>query len=219
MVNVVGVAVATAAIVAFIAVVIAVVIACCCCCRWYRWCFNCCCFLLWKYKGGAFLLEMTLETRLHHTNEMMCLTEQCYILSRDWCSREEFEWFNIDRNFNPHNPTASPQTIQGDKKSSVEKPAEKWSMSINDEKNQKDSLGPVWLFPSRLSSSLPLSCFCCCLSFLFYLTKTLSVESVRLFVCLFVFHRLSSIDEYIFQILFLIKSHVESWLTDLDTAQ
>ena len=49
----------------------------------------------------------------------------------------------------------------------------------------------------------PLLCFflvfIVCLSFMFYLTKTLSVESVRLYFS----HRLSSIGEYIFQVVFL----------------
>ena len=42
--------------------------------------------------------------------------------------------------------------------------------------------------PSCLSSSLHLSSFCCCLSVFFYLTKTLSVESARLFFSSFVVH-------------------------------
>ena len=54
--------------------------------------------------------------------------------------------------------------------------------------------------PSRLFSSLLLSPFCCCLSFFFYLTKTLSVESARLYSS----RRLSSIGEYILQVLFLV---------------
>ena len=58
---------------------------------------------------------------------------------------------------------------------------------------------PVRL-PPRLSSSLLLSSFCCCLSFFFYLTKTLSVESAHLYFS----HRLSSIDEYIFQDVFFL---------------
>ena len=64
--------------------------------------------------------------------------------------------------------------------------------------------GPVWLPPFRLSSSLLLSSFCCCLSFFFYLTKTVSVESVRVYFC----HRLSSIGEYILQVLFLTCRHL-----------
>ena len=58
------------------------------------------------------------------------------------------------------------------------------------------SFDPVWLRPSRLYSSLLLSFYCRCLSFFFYLTKTLSVESARLYFA----HR--SIGEYIFQVLF-----------------
>ena len=56
----------------------------------------------------------------------------------------------------------------------------------------------VWLPPSRLSSSLLLSSVSCCLSFFFYLTKTVSLESV----CLYFSHPLSSIDENIFRVLF-----------------
>ena len=63
----------------------------------------------------------------------------------------------------------------------------------------KNSFDPVWLLPPHLSSSPLLPSFCCCLSFFFYLTKTLSVESTRLYFS----HRLSSIGEYIFQVLFL----------------
>ena len=56
---------------------------------------------------------------------------------------------------------------------------------------------PVWLPPSRLSSSLLLSSSCC-LSIFFYPTKTQSVESASLSFS----HFLSSIGEYIFQVLF-----------------
>ena len=50
-----------------------------------------------------------------------------------------------------------------------------------------NSFDPVWLPPSRLSFCLLLSPFCC-LSFFFYLTKTLSVESARSFFSTFVVH-------------------------------
>ena len=51
-----------------------------------------------------------------------------------------------------------------------------------------NSFDPVWLPPSRLSSCLLLIYFCCCPSFFFSLTKTLSVESARLFYSSFVVH-------------------------------
>ena len=46
----------------------------------------------------------------------------------------------------------------------------------------------LWLPPSRLSSSLLLSSFCCSMSFFFNLKKTLSVKSTCLFFSSFVIH-------------------------------
>ena len=51
---------------------------------------------------------------------------------------------------------------------------------------------------------------CCCF---FYLTKTLSVESSRLYFS----HRLSSIDEYIFHVLFLTHPHCRVWIASQTT--
>ena len=54
---------------------------------------------------------------------------------------------------------------------------------------------PISLPPSPLS----FASFCCCMSFFFYLTKTLSVKSARSYFS----HHLSFIGEYSFQALFL----------------
>ena len=70
--------------------------------------------------------------------------------------------------------------------------------------NSWNSFDPVWLSTSSLLLSSFYCCpffllFCCCLSFFFYLMKTLSVKIARLYFS----HRLLSIGEHIFQVLFL----------------
>ena len=75
------------------------------------------------------------------------------------------------------------QTDNNKKKKEAEKRTdEKEATTLDQRKPTWNSFDPVWLPPSRLSSSLILSSFCRCLSFFFYLTKTPVSKTL---VCIF----------------------------------